>query len=67
MLSDDLDATKRAEVVQQVKAANDAADAQIKVFLGDDNFAQIQDDEKSTWERKAPTRSSPRETLPARP
>lgn len=66
MLSDDMDATKRAELAQQVKAANDAADAQIKEFLGDDNFAQFQDYDKSTSEWKAPTRSSPRGTSLAR-
>jgi hypothetical protein len=51
MLSDDMDATKRADLVQQVKTANDAADAQIKSFLGDDNFTQLQTYEKSMGER----------------
>ena len=53
MLSDDLDATKRAELVQQVKAAGDAADAQIKELLGDDNYAQFQSYEKTLGERMA--------------
>lgn len=51
MFSDDPDATKRAELVQQVKAASEAADAQIKAFLGDDNFVQLQAYEKSLGER----------------
>lgn len=51
MFSGDLDATKRAEMVQQVKAASDAADAQIKELLGNDNFAQFQTYEKSIGER----------------
>lgn len=51
MFSGDQDATNRMELVQQVKAANDAADAQIKQFLGDDGFAQFQTYEKSVGER----------------
>jgi hypothetical protein len=51
MFSDDLDATKRAELVQQVKEASGAADAQIKELLGADNFAQFQEYEKSIGER----------------
>ena len=53
LLSDEQDAAKRAELVQQVKAASDAADAQIKEFLGDENFAQFQAYEKSMGERMA--------------
>jgi hypothetical protein len=51
MMSDDMDATKRADLVQQIKTQNDTADAQIKSFLGDDNFAQLQTYEKSMGER----------------
>jgi len=40
------DATKRAELVQQIKVAADMADAQIKKFLGDCCFAQFQAYEK---------------------
>jgi hypothetical protein len=51
MFSDDSDGTNRTALVQQVKAAGDAADAQIKDFLGDDNFAQYQAYEKTMGER----------------
>ena len=53
MLSDDMDATKRADLAQQVKATNDVIDAQIKQFLGDDNFTQFQAYEKTQGERMA--------------
>ena len=53
MLSGDLDATKRAELVKQSKVASDAADAQIKAFLGDDSYSQFQTYEKSMAERMA--------------
>lgn len=53
MFSDDQDPAKRAELVQQIKAASDTADAQIKEFLGEDNFAQFQNYEKSLGERMA--------------
>jgi hypothetical protein len=51
MFTDDMDTAKRAELVQQIKTANDETDAQIKSFLGDDNFAQYQNYEKSMGER----------------
>jgi hypothetical protein len=51
MFSDDGDGTNRAAMAQQVKAANDAADAQIKALLGDDNYAQYQSYEKTMGER----------------
>jgi hypothetical protein len=53
MLSDDMDATKRTELIQQIIATNDTTDAQIKEFLGDDNYAQFQSYEKSMGERMA--------------
>jgi hypothetical protein len=51
VFSDDADGTNRTALVQQVKTASDAADAQIKEFLGDDNFAQYQAYEKTMGER----------------
>jgi outer membrane murein-binding lipoprotein Lpp len=51
MFSDDGDGTNRAAMAQQVKAASDAADAQIKDLLGDDNYAQFQAYEKTMSER----------------
>lgn len=45
--------TNRAALVAQVKTANDAADAQIKEFLGDDNYSQFQAYEKTMGERMA--------------
>jgi hypothetical protein len=53
MLSGDTDPSKTAELGQKVKAANDAADAQIKAFLGEDKFAQLQAYEKTTADRMA--------------
>jgi hypothetical protein len=53
MLSEDMDAAKRADLVQQMKTQTDAADAQIKQFLGDDNYAQFQAYEKTQAERMA--------------
>jgi hypothetical protein len=53
MFSDDPDATKRAELAQQIKTTSEAVDAQIKEFLGDDNFAQFQAYEKTMAERMA--------------
>jgi hypothetical protein len=49
------DATQRKELGDQIKAAGDAADAQIKQFLGDDNFAQLQAYEKTMGERTTVT------------
>jgi len=51
MVTDDLDAAKRAELVKQVKAASDAGDAQIKEFLGEGNFELFQAYEKTMAER----------------
>ncbi|MBI3849202.1 MAG: hypothetical protein HY298_02765 [Verrucomicrobia bacterium] len=51
MLDGDLDATKRKELAQQVKESNEATDAEIKQFLGDENYAQFQAYEKTQPER----------------
>jgi hypothetical protein len=53
LMSGDQDAAKRADLMQQVKQGNDAADAQIKEFLGDDSFAQFQSYEGTMGERMA--------------
>ena len=53
MISDDMDATKRAELAKQVKAEGEAFDAQIKQLLGDDSYAQFQVYEKTQSERTA--------------
>lgn len=53
MVTGDQSPTDRAALVQQIKATTDAADAQIKNLLGDDNFTQYQDYEKSMGERMA--------------
>jgi hypothetical protein len=53
MFTEDQDSTKRAELIQQIKTASDEADARIKEYLGDDNFAQFQAYEKSMAERMA--------------
>ena len=52
-LSGDTDPTKSAELGQKVKSASDAADAEIKTFLGDDKFAQLKTYEKSAADRMA--------------
>lgn len=46
-----LDATNRAAMMAQIKTSSDAAGAQIKQFLGDNNFTQYQDYEKTIGER----------------
>jgi hypothetical protein len=53
MFTEDHDATKRADMAKQIKAASDTADAQIKDFLGPDNFEQFQTYEKTLGERMA--------------
>jgi hypothetical protein len=52
-LSAEGDPTKAADLGQKVKAASDAADAEIKAFLGDDKYAQLKDYEKSSADRMA--------------
>jgi outer membrane murein-binding lipoprotein Lpp len=53
LFSDDMDAAKRAEMVQKIKTAGDEADAKLKEYLGEDNFTQYQAYEKSMAERMA--------------
>lgn len=53
MLSENLDSAKRAELVQQVRTDRDAVDAQIKQAIGDENFAKLQDFEKTKADRSA--------------
>ena len=51
MLDGSLDAAKRAEMSKQVKTDTDAYDAQIKQFLGDDNYKAYQSYEKTLPDR----------------
>ena len=51
MLSGDMDAEKRAEMMKQIKTESDGVDAQIKQFLGDDNFQALQSYEKTVPDR----------------
>lgn len=51
MLDPNMDVDKRAELTKEMKAANDEADAKIKEYLGDSNYAEFQDYEKSLPQR----------------
>ncbi len=51
LLGSDVDAAKRAELVQQAKTEKDGINDQIKQFLGDDAYAQFQTYEKSQPDR----------------
>ncbi|NOS72580.1 MAG: hypothetical protein HOP33_22000 [Verrucomicrobia bacterium] len=51
MMSGDLDEAKRKEIADQIKTDTEAADAQIKELLGEDNYAAFEKYEKSTGER----------------
>jgi hypothetical protein len=53
MLSEGSDPSKTAELGQKVKAASDAADGEIKAFLGEEKFAQLKEYEKGTADRMA--------------
>jgi Sec-independent protein translocase protein TatA len=53
MMSGDVDASKRKEVMQQAKADKEAIDGEIKQFLGEDNYPQFQAYEKTMPERMA--------------
>jgi len=53
MLSGDMDEAKRKEMTDQIKRDTDAADAQIKELLGDENYAAFEKYEKTTGERMA--------------
>jgi hypothetical protein len=51
MLDGSLDAAQRADLAKQMKSQTDDYDAQIKQFLGDDNYQQFQAYEKTTPDR----------------
>jgi len=51
MLGGDTDAAARKEMMDQAKAEKDSIDAEIKQFLGDQNFEQFQAYEKTIPER----------------
>lgn len=51
LLGGDMDPEKRAELMKQIKSETDGVDAQIKQFLGDDNFQAFQNYEKSVPDR----------------
>jgi len=53
MMSGDMDATKRQELVQQAKTDKDAINNDIKSLLGDDGYTQFQAYEKTQPERMA--------------
>jgi hypothetical protein len=53
MLSGDMDASKRKELMQQAKTDKDAIDGEIKQFLGEDSYPQFQAYEKTMPERMA--------------
>lgn len=51
MLAGDNDPEKRKELMEKTKTEREAVDAQIKDFLGDENYAQFQTYEKSMPDR----------------
>jgi hypothetical protein len=51
MLSGDMDAEKRSEMMKQIKTETDGVDAQIKQFLGEDNYQAFQSYEKTVPDR----------------
>ena len=51
LMSGEQDSTNRAQVFEQAKQEKDAIDGQIKQMLGDDNFKQFQDYEKTIPDR----------------
>jgi hypothetical protein len=51
MMDDSLDASQRADLAKQMKSETDAYDAQIKEFLGDNNFSAFQSYEKTVPDR----------------
>jgi len=51
MMDGSLDAAQRAELAKDVKKQTDETDAQIKEFLGDENYKAFQDYEKTTADR----------------
>ena len=53
MMDDSLDASQRADMTKQLKAQTDAMDAEMKQFLGDDNYQAYQTYEKMVPDRMA--------------
>ncbi len=53
LLGGDLDQAKRTELLQQAKTQTDAADQEIKQYLGEANYTQFQSYEKTIPERMA--------------
>jgi hypothetical protein len=53
MLAGDMDPDKRTEMLEKAKADKDAVNDQIKAFLGEDNYPQFKDYEKTQPERTA--------------
>jgi hypothetical protein len=53
MISGEMDASKRSEILQQAKTEKEGIDAEIKQFLGDEAFGQFQAYEKTIPERTA--------------
>ncbi len=53
MMDGSLDAAQRADLAKQMKSETDDYDAQIKQFLGDANYQQFQDYEKTAPDRMA--------------
>src|SRR6266404_4101488 len=51
MMSGEMDATHRTAIFEQAKKEKDAIEAQIKQMLGDDNFKQYEDYQKSMPDR----------------
>ena len=51
MLDGSLDAAQRADLAKQIKSQSDDFDAQIKQFLGEDNYPAFQAYEKTTADR----------------
>ena len=51
MMSGDVDSTNRAQIVEQAKIQKDAIDIQIKQMLGDDNYKQYEDYQKTIPDR----------------
>ena len=51
MMDGSLDAAQRADLTKQIKSATDDYDAQIKQFLGDDNYPAFQAYEKTVPDR----------------
>ena len=50
-MSGEMDATNRTQIFEQAKKEKDAIDVQIKQMLGDDNFKQYEDYQKSIPDR----------------